>query len=397
MLSVTLLVDFVNGIVPQAHIGEVFRVFLLLICVLILYKAKPKTFQIVIFIGIFLITNLMISILLSGIQVISVDVSVALKSTLVYIIANTLMVFKDSNHKIDDILKNNLIYGPGLIIVTRILGIGNSSYLFSENVVGFKSTFRSLNSINVALLILYIFTVSKLFTEKENFKWAIASVYTMIPMLMLGTKTSIAMIIIVPLLFLFLNSRRKKTWLIGLAGIVALFAIMFTIGDKVYSLVAPIINRQLYLFNQRDLWTYLTSARGMMVTEAFAHYFGTFTVLDIIPGRGYYDVHHALGIQLGRISAIPIEMDWADILVSYGLLGLLYTYVFSIRIIINTWRIRKNKIIQGYFCSAVILLLFGTFAGHLFLEAISSTFYAIVLAGLAVKTESIKSQKNTKI
>lgn len=391
MLSLTLLIDFVNGIVPQAHIGEICRIALLLLCMVIAYKKKRNTFLKFVLWGCFLAVNITISMIVSGAGAISTDIAAGIKTLIVFFVANALViVFRDASYEIDNILRNNLIYGPGLFILTKIIGLGRDSYIFSGNAVGFKSVFLSLNSINVAFLILFIYSISKIHSEKKTGLWIAASIYTMIPLLMLGTKTSYAMIVIVPVFFAFINSRRKKTWLFALVAIVALLGIISVFGEKIYRLLEPSIRRQLYLFNQRNIWTYAISARNIMVTGAFQHYFDTFSIIDLIPGRGYYDVHYAVGRQLGIAASIPIEMDWADILVSYGLIGFFYTYAFSIKAIIRAWKVRKNRIIQGYFWAAVILLLYGSFAGHLFMEAISSTFYAIVIAGLMLKTTLIK-------
>ena len=95
-----------------------------------------------------------------------------------------------------------------LFIVTRILNIGNVSYEYNQ--VGFKSVFLSLNSVNIALILLYTYSVFRIFDSKHPWRWGAATVYVAIPMLMLGTKTSIAIILVVPVLCTFLHLRTRK-------------------------------------------------------------------------------------------------------------------------------------------------------------------------------------------
>ena len=87
----------------------------------------------------------------------------------------------------------------------------------------------------------------------------------------------------------------------------------------------------------------------------------------------------------------PIEMDWADLFVTYGIVGFLFSYLFVGSKLISMRSQRKMKECgTPYYWATLILLIYGTFAGHLFFEAISSTFFGIVLAGLYISSREKK-------
>lgn len=390
MLSITLLIDFLNGFLPNAHIGVLFRIALIAFCAYINAVRNSKAFKICVCVVVFISINIFFSVINSGLNALKIDTSVALKSTIVYFLANALYsLYKDKPNIIDKILINNLLYGPLIFIVSQLIGLGKNSYVFSGASLGFKSMFLSLNSINAALLVLYIFTIAKAFNEKKSLAWWIASIYIMVPLLMLGTKTSIVMVVFIPILLIFINFKRTRTWKIVFLGTAILVIVIPVLWEKVFHLLESVILRQIYLFSQRDFFTYIFSTRNERVLRVFEYYWDSFSFLDIFPGRGYYGLHSAIA-KFENLSIQPIEMDWADILTAYGPVGFFYTYFFAIKVIIKSWRKRFDKNIQGFLWISIILLLYGSFAGHLFLEAISSTFYAVAIAGLMINYNVIK-------
>lgn len=390
ILSLTMMIDFMNGIFKGLHIGQIFRVLLITTCAISIIKYNPQKAKLFLLIILFLITNITISIIKVP-AAIYTDISIGIKSILFYTIACSLIVLHQrgsfSFDMINKIIMNNLLYAPAMFILSYVFGLGNASYTFNKSALGFKSYFLSLNSVNIALLFLYIYATSKVFAERKKVKWIIACLYVAIPMLMLGTKTSLAMIIFVPLFFTFLNIKRRKTWylIIGVA-IIGVICIPILI-NKILPLFEAVISRQKFLFSQRDIMTYIFSTRNTRVSNILEYFFSQSSVLDLTIGRGYYDIHHYVAILENMPNdAIPLEMDWADILVTYGPIGFLYTYVFSIRILLKSRHLNMVSYGVPFFWSGVILLLYGSLAGHLFLEAISSTFYAIIIAGCFIAT-----------
>lgn len=390
LLAATLLIDYLNGMLIGWHIGEFFRILLIVLCFSILYKDRTKLIK-CLFIYLFLVFNIICSIVVwnHDIMAFIYDMSMAFKVSLVFLLTTTLvLLFKQKRigiNFIDDILKINLMYGPGLFIVTRALGVGRGSYLWNDSFLGFKSLFLSLNSINIALIVLYIFAVSHMYTDKNPLRWGIYSVYVIFPLLMLGTKTGLVMIIAVPLILFYINAKQKRTWIICASVLITLLFLLPLVGDVVYKNLSAIIERQDYLFEQRDVVTYIFSTRNLRLIRSLEYYWETLSVLDFFPGRGYYAFHSIIG-QWEGAKVIPIEMDWADIFTSYGIVGFLFTYVYSLCILFRKKVIMQVRIIQVYFLSSLFVFLFGTFGGHLYFEAISSTFFSLVCSGIVICT-----------
>lgn len=378
MLSLTLLIDFLNGLFAGLHIGIIFRTLLMIVCLSIIVRYSSKTTLKCLFIFLYLLINILISTLLFN-GSLGVDVSAAMKSVMVFIVSNAIIISYDGYSRINPnkIVVNNLMYGGGLFLVANLLGIGNSSYYFAGSNMGSKGAFLSLNSINIALLILYIFAIVNFVRSNKKVVWGLACIYVALPMLLLGTKTSLIMTIVIPAIVLAINTRKKRTWVIIL--ILAILALMFgnMLWNRIYPMIEATLNRQQYLFQQRDFFTYIFSTRNLRVRETLDYFFDNFSILDIFPGRGYYRVHE----YIGRGTVIPIEMDWVDILVSYGAFGFVYTYFYSTKSIIKHRSIVKTTSGQAYILAAILIIIYGSLAGHLFLEAISSTFYAVVIAG----------------
>lgn len=399
MLSSTLFIDYLNGVFPLFKIGIISRIVLIIICFMIALKYNKNLFGKYICICLFLITNTLVSIILNGMRA-TVDITYAMKTMLFFLIATSLvelfrkhyLCFKD----IEKILSINIIYGPALYLVSFFMGDGRSSYTFSNAAVGFKSNFLSLNSLNIALLVMYMFSVSKFFTTGKG-KWGLASGYVAIPLIMLGTKTSLILVVACPIIFMCKNIKRKSFFK-GLKYIViGILLLMPIILPYIWPSIQAAIERQLYMMGKRDIWTYLFSTRNVRLIAILEEYFRTFTPLDIIIGRGYFDLHHFVAQYLSSAELVlPIEMDFFDIFFSYGIPGLLFTYVYSVKAIVKAIPIRKNTNVQSNFVASIIILGYGILAGHLFQEAISSTFYALCIAQISIMNGERNYDKREK-
>ena len=324
------------------------------------------------------------------------NISMSLKYSILFVVFLSLMcLYKRhqlSIQDIEDIIKNNLYYGPLLLIGSSALGLGRSSYTFGGQDLGSKGVFLSLNSVNIALITLYIFCLDKIFKTK-NKKWVFLSIYVAIPMAMLGTKTSYIMIAIIPILYFFISIKRRRTWQILLITLLVVLVLARPFYQRIIPLFQGVIDRQKLLYSQRDFWTYLTSTRNIRVKNVISYYLKHSTPISLLFGGGYYWIHHiAATMELTTSAVIPIEMDWADIFVTYGIIGLIFSYVFILSKIIKARKMRHINDGSAYFWSAVIILLYGTFAGHLLFEAISATFYGVILAGLCMANKEAQEK-----
>lgn len=395
MLSLTLLIDSLNGLFPNFHIGEIFRITLFSICSSQLLKYNLKLGMMLISIIIFLLFNISLSTLFTHNFNLVQDIAVAVKSMIIFMVSSTLILLYKKNKlsfSIGDVLYNNLLYGPFLLMLASIFGLGATSYAWDNSSVGSKGTFMSLNSINVALAILFMYTIYNIIYSKDKLKWSLLSVYVGIPMVFLGTKTSLLIIIVAPVMFVLL-SRNRKYLVKGLIGLLVLVGVGLLFQSRIVDSIEPIIMRQLYLMEQRDLSTYLFSTRNTRVMNIIELYLSQFSVYDLFPGKGYSISHYLYGMNDGSL-VLPIEMDFIDIIVSYGFIGILYTYIYVINILYRC-KSQWDKDGQFFFWSALIVFAYGSLAGHVFLEAISSTFFSLLLAGLYICNLLYSECRNT--
>ncbi|MBD5542795.1 MAG: hypothetical protein HDR01_00765 [Lachnospiraceae bacterium] len=286
------------------------------------------------------------------------------------------------------ILRNNLLYAPILIIGSRILNIGQASYVHNSS--GFKATFLSLNSINIALLVLFSYVFYNLCIRVEKTKWFVLLIYLVIPMFMLGTKSNLIFLVFVPILYICLNIKKRSTFFficIGAIVVVCVVAIMIRIDFFSLPFVTLILERQIFLFKQRDLITYLLSGRNWVLETAFKDVISYMGIFTMIFGKGYFAPHNEIALIMDGFGndVRPIEMDWADIFMSYGLVGFVFTYGIALFLLYVTFKNRKNKETQFYFIALCILVIFASTGGHVYGEAISATFLGIILAGSYMK------------
>lgn len=398
MLSLTIFADFLNGLLPKLNIGTIYRFVLMVLCLITIIRFSAKLSKVVLPILFYLCLNTLISAFRHGsIAGISYDLKMMMRvMTSINITFAVLALYRKgwfTSEMVKKAIENNLWYTPMLFIVTRILNIGNVSYEYNQ--VGFKSVFLSLNSVNIALILLYTYSVFRIFDSKHPWRWGAATVYVAIPMLMLGTKTSIAIILVVPVLctFLHLRTRKGRRICLALVGVVAVASVIWL--DSLLKALGGVLARQSYLFQNRDLASYIFSGRNWMLETATEYYFKMSSPLEYLFGQGYYYSHNQLAIMSSYLTTAevrPIEMDWADLLLAYGPLSLLFTYAYGIQLLYRCRKNWRNRLVQPYYIATIILLGFSALAGHVYTEAISSTFLAFAMCGMILNEADIKKK-----
>jgi len=407
LLSATLFVDFINGIFSNLPIGELYRIVILMLLSFYMFKNNIKALGYILFVFIYIASNSFITFMDTANKFgLKFDLTMTLKAIYFIVIFQAIRTLYKVNkfnlNTIKKIILNNLYYTPFLFLFSYILGIGKTSY---ENMsVGFKGTFMSLNSINVALIILYIFALDGLIRNKNKFKWLCITVFIIVPMVLLGTKSSLIFLVFAPIVYLMLNIRLKFTFkkivLYSWSFIFVTFATMILMAmdaNASSGYLGDLLWRQQYLFENRDLLTYLLSGRNWLLETGSALFFSHINFLELLFGNGYFNIHNhiAMAWHMPDPNAVrPIELDFFDIFFSYGTLGLVLTYGYFLFYFIKGSRYASNYMSQPYFVALLTLLIFSVVGGHVFLEAISSTFFGLCLAGLFITKEAIKEHIN---
>jgi len=381
ILSLTILADYANGFFIGKHIGECVRTLLIIICLLIIIKYRKRKYiimTIILFIYIFL--NVSISYTENKASL-RTNISTGLKLLLYQLIICAILSAKEkfSTQRIENIFLNNLLYTPLLFYISLFIGSGKSSYNWYGIELGNKSYFISLNSINIVLCSFYIYIIYKLLYSNHRTLWAFMLMYVMVPMILLGTKTSVIVIFSIPVFYILFYIKNKKQALLFFISLVVLIVGFSFLSKYIGSAISAIIERQLYLLKSRDLITYFFSTRNERLSYSLNEFINSLDVIDLVPGRGYYSFHSEIAKYYG-FEIMPIEMDWIDILSSYGIFGLILDYSMCLNIMIKRINTRKDlKCISPFLLSSIIMFAFGNLAGHVFLEAMPSTIFAIVL------------------
>jgi O-antigen ligase like membrane protein len=405
LLSATILVDFINGIFSEFHIGEIYRIGVLIISTWIIFRVNIRVLGYILFVCLYIITNSLISFMDTANNTgLFYDLKMAMKAIYFIVIFLVLRsLYKVNKLKLDTVKKiilNNLYYTPLLFLLSYILGIGKTSYEFAG--IGFKGTFMSLNSINISMIVLYIFALERLFRDRNKLKWFLVSVSLVICMILLGTKSSFIFIIFVPLLYFVININFKVRfklstfifyyWMFLLSFLIMLFVI-FNKPQISNAYFEQLIARQRYLFENRDLVTYLLSGRNWHLETASYYFMSEVSIFKILLGMGYFDIHNKIAVAWNYFRDVrPIELDIFDIFFSYGFVGVLLTYGYFLFHLFRSIKNVINKIAQPYFVSLVTLFIFSITGGHVFLEAISSTFLGISLAGWYIADKEVNKQ-----
>ena len=283
--------------------------------------------------------------------------------------------------KIDKAFSIAAVYVPVLYLGSLVLGIGQPSYWDGS---GFKSVFSSLNSVNVSILVLFIYSMNAFFSKKQ-LSWLIPTVLNLLSILMLGTKSSYIFAALVFLYYLLIpQDNRLRNLIIGITIILLMYFVTSNI-QFIQENIAKVYERQNYLFENRSFIDYLTSGRTWMLDMALVIFNQQNNPLAIVFGSGYYNFHHALSAVSGYLvtnNVRPIEFDWADIFFSYGLPILLLTYGFLFYMLLKKNEIKPRRF---YHVALAVMIIFSCMGGHVLFEAISSITLGSVLAGIAIK------------
>jgi len=412
LLSITILIDFINGIWVKLPIGEVYRILIIILSVLIIIKYKRDEINLVIFMALFLILNAAISFMVkSNINGIIFDSRMILKAIYYILIFKSIKSLYINNKftlgNVNKIILNNLYYTPFLFLISYVLKIGETSY--ANISLGFKSTFLSLNSINVALIVLFVFAFDNLINSKSKIRWLFINIAIVYPMVLLGTKSSLIFLIFIPIIYIAMNihfkprklTLRRLVYLYSIFMIVTILGVFILINNEFDSLInrgyiSELIGRQKHLFENRDLVSYLLSGRNWLLETGTDIFFNDFNIFKGIFGSGYFNIHNGIAVIWGQgLNEVrPIELDLFDIFYSYGIIGVSLTYGYVIKKLCFNFRYRRHRQCKPYFVATIVLLIFSLLGGHVFLEAISSTFLGLVLAGWYISTLEIYKNKS---
>ncbi len=279
---------------------------------------------------------------------------------------------------IDKIINTYTVLAPLTIILPYICGIGFEAYTNS----GYRGFYYANNEINIVLICTYILTTDNLF---ENFSFKYFSIYVIniVGLLLIGSKTSIIVIILT--LIIYLYKFRKKIFYNKnrFFAFICSIGIIFIIFKKFLS---NIIERLIFFYDMLVVQgngtfiTFLLSNRDKRLAPAFFQNFisNDNGILNFFVGIGNYAQTNAKDMNS------LMELDFFDTFLWFGIFMACLVLFLYIKIIYTAFRYRG--LFKYKFCY-IIVFAFSLIAGHVWFSALSATMFSLIAAKLILRED----------
>jgi O-antigen ligase like membrane protein len=416
LFSIIVIIDSLNGFIISKYnlpvsIGQIYRslVFLIMVIILLKYSSRKIFYTFFIFFY-FIIMQFIYFYNHSSINGLVLDITETFKPLLVIFSVEAyrslyekgIIGIKDLNL----ILKINLGLFPLSIIVPKILGLGSSVY---SNGSGYKAFYNANNDLNIVLLVLLIFTLEMLLDNIKNVGRALTYgtiiLLLLIVLLLIGSKSS--MFFSTLILFIYLIRAMSKNSLVNNLKIIILISIVvYSLSNILMSFyrdeISLIIERQKYFYETQvikgnDIVTFLLTGRNeFLIASLNAFLKESLLPIKIVFGLGKYEHSVLSGTEFGRDHLI-IEMDFFDVLFSYGLLGTLILYGYFFTIFLSSLYKKESHFFFAYL-SYVVIAIFSFLGGHVIFSALSGSFLALICCYLISykKINGVCNKKSNK-
>lgn len=367
------IVDTINGFFLNkgiaSPIGIIFKAFILLVACKML-SSLPKFKGLLFFTCIYIPFFLTIIILNTDSQI-GVTITHLLKFVnVVFIYYAAVVIFKSEN--ISEKKIHTIFYLNSIVLLLNIyvglLGIGYYAY---ENNLGCKGFIYAHNEISGMQAVLFGVSYYFIYDRYASKKMLLLLVncFLLVAALLVATKAGILLVllclILVPwvhmkngILYSFLRMSKKK--------LIILFSIICLISYYGYVLLdySGAIGR----------WTYFFDKNGVNAIYSSRDIFWEEEKTEWEEGN--------LGVKLfGMGGSRTVEMDQADTLLNYGIVGIIIVYSFYFLLTVKAFRKRKiNPYAYFVFGMDVFILAASCFAGHLLFSGLMGIPFALMNA-----------------
>lgn len=367
------IVDTINGFFLNkgiaSPIGIIFKAFILLVACKML-SSLPKFKGLLFFTCIYIPFFLTIIILNTDSQI-GVTITHLLKFVnVVFIYYAAVVIFKSEN--ISEKKMHTIFYLNSIVLLLNIyvglLGIGYYAY---ENNLGCKGFIYAHNEMSGMQAVLFGVSYYFIYDRYASKKMLLLLVncFLLVAALLVATKAGILLVllclILVPwvhmkngILYSFLRMSKKK--------LIILFSIICLISYYGYVLLdySGAIGR----------WTYFFDKNGVNAIYSSRDIFWEEEKTEWEEGN--------LGVKLfGMGGSRTVEMDQADTLLNYGIVGIIIVYSFYFLLTVKAFRKRKiNPYAYFVFGMDVFILAASCFAGHLLFSGLMGIPFALMNA-----------------
>ena len=283
-----------------------------------------------------------------------------------------------------------------LAIILSVFGFGDVNYGMSESseaAFGYKGYFIAGNELSALYMVAYSYWLYYFYTKSSNILFTLAGIVAGIMLAgLIVTKTTLASFAIItiflplllglvkagqykrPVYLLVYSTRMVKIFLLLVVAVIAIALTLF--GDR----INENINRmQGNLDNAESFNSFLLSGRDQRFAQSWKLFTEKYSFAEKMVGTGWENPQ--IVIQAEYIGWGTSEVDYLDLLVSYGIIGLLlfYGYWFAILfVLIKAIIIYRNPMLVPTFFSFFLLLLNSFISGHILYSALAGFYVAIM-------------------
>ena len=324
----------------------------------------------------------------------------------------TYFVFKNLNNRYPAFFKNYFVFiylGLFIIILIAIvispLGYGNNNYqqIEGELAYGYKGYFIAGNELSALYILIYTFWCFHFYYKSTNLvKTFIAILLGLVLAGLIVTKTALISFIVITLLTPimlghFLNKAEKSllplvTYIGKLIKILAFLCVLsLTVLIVIFrDRIDSNIERMSENFEKAESFnSFMLSGRDDRFQQSIVTYTEHYTWSQKLFGGGWeypqsYIQSHFLDIGTS-------EVDYLDILVSYGAFGVLIIYGFWFFILFYLIRQYYKKNISVYIVPSLLsfsLIFFNSFlSGHIIYSALTGFYLAIFINTIVISNK----------
>ena len=272
------------------------------------------------------------------------------------------------------VVKLYIWLAPLSIILPYFLGMGFESYANS----GYRGFYFANNEINVVLVFTYIYSIDILL-EEFNFNSVINYIINLVALLMIGSKTSLIIILIMFIIYFW--KYRNKMFTNKKIILYIISSITFLAFFK--SFIIKIFNRFKYFYDMLvtngdgTILTFLLSNRDKRIAPAIKNNIveNSFFIINIFFGVGHYQQTY------GKDMNSLMELDFVDTFLWYVIVVAIYILFQYIYIF---YKSKDKKDIFVYQLSYIVILMFSLVAGHVWYSPLSATIFSLIACFLLI-------------
>jgi hypothetical protein len=279
-------------------------------------------------------------------------------------------------------------------ISISIFGYGYSQYGVNEDGVsiGYSGYFYAGNELACLYLILSSSMIfKKMHLNSNNIIMTFNFILVFICGFLIGTKVAILASFLIaaifPLFFIVRKSFRQQFNILKLYSVFLSLglSILIAISYNFWNVIIAYYDRWIFKFNQSgDFISFIFNGRDERLERAEYIFLNDYNIFEQVFGAGTVYYQEQMSTLYNRL---PIEIDFLDVLLSNGIVGLFLVYSFWFYFLFRTFYMSFYK--QHAFSSLVffqisVLISISFIAGHVVYSSLTGYYLSITLALSAV-------------